>query len=63
MNCCEVYLGVFGAWGWEYLSVDAELIEESRQVFENLEDCVDDALLHGYCVERESAGQEARLGA
>ena len=64
MNCCEIYQGVFGDWGWEHLSRDGELIEESRQVFENLEDCVEDARLHGYCVTQESAGgQEARLAA
>ena len=63
MTCCEIYQGVFGCWGWEHTSGNGEFVEESRQVFEDLEDCVEDARLHGYCVPRESFATPARLAA
>lgn len=52
MDCCEVYLGVFGDWRWERVSEGGVLIEESLGPFEEFADCVEDARLHGYCVKQ-----------
>lgn len=53
MDHCEIYLGVFGLWGWESMSADGAVICESRQVFDCLEECLEDARLHGYGVNSE----------
>ena len=51
MKLCQVYCGVFGAWGWEDMREDGT-VEESRDVFETLYECVEDARRHGYKVRR-----------
>ena len=58
MNCCRVYCGVFGDWGWESSNEDGHVVDESRQVFEHYADCIDDAFVHGYTVTHHPTEQE-----
>ena len=46
MKLCQIYRGVFGAWGWEDVREDGS-VEESREVFESFDECVQDAWRHG----------------
>ena len=48
MDRWVLYKGVFGCWGWERLDATGRLVEESNQVFDEFEECVQDAKLHGY---------------
>jgi hypothetical protein len=45
-----VYHGVFGGWGWERFDAAGHVVAESRGVFDDLEECIQDARLHG-CVD------------
>lgn len=47
MGGCEIYLGVFGLWGWERRGDSGLVVEESSDVFEHREDCVEDAVRRG----------------
>lgn len=51
MKLCRTYHGVFGAWGWEDIKQNG-VVEESRDVFESFDECVEDARRHGYTVGR-----------
>jgi hypothetical protein len=48
MDRWVLYKGVFGCWGWERLDETGEAVAECVQVFDELEDCLKDAELHGY---------------
>jgi hypothetical protein len=50
MKRCIVYRGVFGCWGWEVIDERGRVLAESTEVFEDREDCVDDARRRGYAV-------------
>ena len=42
-SAAKSILGYFGAWGWERVGDDGKVIAESREVFEQYQDCVEDA--------------------
>lgn len=48
MSVCGIYCGVFGDWGWECIDADGRVVDESREVFETYEECMADALGHGW---------------
>ncbi|HET7159894.1 MAG TPA: hypothetical protein VFI62_12925 [Burkholderiales bacterium] len=63
MKRCITYLGVFGDWGWECVSDDGVVVDESREVFERYEDCVADARQHGCDTAQRSNEAEVLIAA
>jgi len=63
MKRCIAYLGVFGDWGWECVSDDGVVVDESRDQFERYEDCVDDARQHGFYITQSPHEAEVPLAA
>jgi hypothetical protein len=44
----EFYLDARGLWCWRRLRKDAGVISDSKRCFPTRNDCIDDAVKHGY---------------